>query len=51
MVTTTLATVLFTVVVFGGGTFPLIQLIERCSSSSILLQKVNFVGVRDKVWI
>ena len=49
ILTTTLSVVIFTIVVFGGGTFPLIQLLERCSNSSLLLTKVNMVAARDKV--
>ena len=34
LITTTLAIVLFTIVVFGGGTFPLLKLLERWKDRS-----------------
>jgi len=49
ILTTTLTVVIFTIVVFGGGTFPLIQLIERCFRTPILAKKVNLVAAREKV--
>jgi len=48
ILTTTLSIVIFTIVIFGGGTFPLIKFMEKFTKSSILVKKVDMVGTRDK---